>query len=167
MKIDNTTKQDLINRMSAMAPYFTPEWKFDLEDMDPGSTLFRLFLDMRLDTIDLFNKVYEKNYVSFLNLFDATLLKPNSSRCPVVFKPSTGAEAHVLVKEGTKLLARGEEAVVGFSTERMLEVIPSKVKNSIYASNDKDKMVILDADSEIVLFDFSKENIQSHELFIS
>lgn len=165
-KIDKTTRNDIVKRMYNMVPYFTPEWKFDLEEMDPGAALFKLFLDMHMETIDLFNQVYEKNYVSFLNLFDTTLLKPNASRAPIVFVPSAGASEHTLVDAGTKILARKED-VIGFTTEGALEVLPIKLKKLIMTNGREDKMIAFDGDAQVSLFDFSGENIQSHELYIS
>lgn len=164
-KIVKTSRNDVIKRMYNMVPYFTPEWKFDLDDLDPGSALFKLFLDMHMETIDLFNQVYEKNYVSFLNLFDATLLKPNSARCPVVFEPSSGASEHIVIEAGTKLLARSDE-VVGFTTESVLEVIPTKLNHVLLTNGNKDKMVHYDGNSEVALFDFSGENVQEHHIYI-
>ena len=163
----NTSKDEILEKMVELAAQYTPEWKVDLDNSDVGVALMRLFADMYMDTVHLYNQVYEKNYMSFLNLYNANLMKPSSARSPVVFQASAGSSRPVLVKDGTKLRAMAENGeTLGFLTEGTLEVIPGTIIHQIYADYEEDSFRTFDGETSFDLFNFDSDSEQSHELWI-
>ena len=64
MKIDKRTATDIENRIAELAASYVPEWNFDRENPDIGSTLAILFAGQMKDNIDRFNQVLDIYHTS-------------------------------------------------------------------------------------------------------
>ncbi|MCT4621759.1 MAG: hypothetical protein N4A62_20525 [Marinisporobacter sp.] len=169
-KIDKRNKEDLYKQLMDMLPYYTPEWRFNLDHPDPGSALFIIFADMFKETIDRLNKVPFKNYLSFLNLLDIRLKPVVPSRSVVEFKPSLGITENIYIKKGTILFSEGideESDRVLFETRSSFYVSPSVLKGIYCVDPFQDKIVKMNQDNDfedgMTLFDVSSgQHIQKH-----
>jgi hypothetical protein len=140
-KIDTRDKQDLIDQMKMMAPYYTPEWRFSPEDPDPGSTLFLLFADMFHENIKRMNRVPVKNLVAFMNLFDVSLLPARPASAFLTFRLNVGMREPVLIPAGTQVAAQGEQGDILFETERALLLTPASLAAAFLTSRKHDTIM--------------------------
>ncbi|WP_432666836.1 baseplate J/gp47 family protein [Wukongibacter baidiensis] len=168
--IDDRKFNDLIDEMKDIVPYFTPEWKFTPHNPDVGTALFMVAALQLEETIDLFNRSLDKNFVSFLNYLNINLKPPKPARLPLVFNLSEGAKNSVSLKKGTKVFGRDEEneELVSFETDELVEIMPVKLLKTFYTSGEKDKIVEVDDLSvETPYFDYSVKSLQEHAIYIS
>ncbi|MFD0676897.1 MULTISPECIES: baseplate J/gp47 family protein [unclassified Paenibacillus] len=140
-KIDTSNIQDLIARMKEMAPYYTPEWRFSPEDPDPGTTLFLLFAEMFQENIKRLNRVPMKNFISFMNLLDISLLPARPASAYVTFRLNVGVVEPVLIPAGTQVMAAGADGEVLFETERAVLLTPAML-TAIFLSSKKHDMIV-------------------------
>jgi hypothetical protein len=176
-KIDTRDKQDLINQMKEMAPYYTPEWRFTPEDPDPGSALFLLFADMFHENIKRMNRVPAKNLIAFMNLFDVSLLPARPSSAYLTFRLNIGVQEPVMIPAGTQVAAQGEAGNILFETERTVMLTPA-VFTSAYLTSKKHDMIVKVPETFIAasnvgtaeptpLFQFrDAANLQEHVLYM-
>jgi hypothetical protein len=176
-KIDPRDKADLIARMKEMAPYYTPEWRFTPEDPDPGSALFLLFAEMFHENIKRLNRVPTKNLISFLNMFDVTLLPARPAGAYLTFALNGGTKEPIFVPAGTQVAAAGAEGNILYETDRSLLLTPASLKAAYLSSRKHDAIFRISDDfltasrlgqaSPTALFRIQgEENLQDHALFL-
>ena len=66
--LDPRTLDTLRRQVRSLAAAYTPEWRFEDAQDDPGAALAELFCRMFEQTVDRMNSVPEKLYTEFLNL---------------------------------------------------------------------------------------------------
>ena len=76
MSLDPRTKNDIIEYIANTAPYYVPEWRFDINHPDAGAAVALVFASMFDGTIQRFNQIPEKYYIAFLNQLNITPLPP-------------------------------------------------------------------------------------------
>lgn len=182
-KIDKRTTEDLYKQLERMIPTYTPEWRFNRADPDPGTALFMIFADMFQETVDRLNKVPTKNYLAFLNMLNVEL----NSVVPAVgyaqFKTSRGATAKVHIPSGTKLYADNPDAGgsrVIFETRRSFYATPARIKSiynvnpqkdaitQVYSSDGEPDENSTPTDRRIPLFNTDLSvNLQEHSFQVS
>lgn len=142
MKIDKRTATDIENRIAQLAASYVPEWNFDRENPDIGSTLAILFAGQMQDNIDRFNQVLDIYHTEFVNMLDLSLL-PAKPSCAVVLMgliqdtiPGTG------IAKGTKLLAEGERTQI-FETAHSLYVTNSRLRFCFMTEKETGKILPL------------------------
>lgn len=171
--IDNRKKEDIINYIKDVAPYYAPNWRFNLDDMDMGSVLALIFADMFYGTIERINKVPYNNFLTFLNSINANLYSSVPAKGYITLNLVDGIDEGVVVKKGEKLSAQGKNSErIVFETLKNLYVTPAKIK-SIYTSSFKNDTIVslynneFGNKSNIILFDNNKKNLQKHEFYIN
>lgn len=170
--IDKRTKEDLINYIKVAAQYYSPQWRFNEEDMDMGSVLSIIFVNMFKGTIDRFNEVPYNNFINFLNIMNTKLLPSITAEGYITFNIVNGINEGVLIKKGEKLSAKAEDSErIVFETEKNIYVTPAKI-NYIYNCSYNNDSIIKSFDYEenekasAVLFSKKGENLQKHEMII-
>lgn len=170
--IDKRTKEDLINYIKQTAQYYSPEWRFNEDDMDMGSVLSIIFVNMFKGTIDRFNEVPYKNFINFLNIINTKLLPSITAEGYITFNLVNGINEGVFVKKGEKLSAKSEDSErIVFETEKNIYVTPSKINYIYNCSYNNDSIIkIFDYEENekapAVLFSKKGENLQKHEMII-
>ena len=76
-KLDGRSVKDLLREIQKKSEFYTPEWRYDPEDMDAGGALARIFAEMFYETIDRYNRFPDKCYLEFLNM-QGVCAKPGS-----------------------------------------------------------------------------------------
>lgn len=178
-KIDKRTIEDIYKQLSSMLPYYTPEWRFNLESPDPGTALFIIFAEMFQETIDRFNKTPLKNYLAYLNMLDIDMKPVVPSIGYVCFNTSSGAVNKVFIPSGTKLFSDSEytdsDRII-FETTQNFFVTPAKIKAIYNVDPVKDRIVNCYSQDglgseypcNITLFDTEKgTNLQEHAFYLS
>lgn len=172
--IDKRNKEEIINYIRDVAPYYAPDWRFNLEDMDMGSVLALIFAEMFYGTIERINKVPYKNFLTFLNSINAKLYPSIPAKGYITLNLVDGIQEGIIVKKGEKLSAQGDNAErIIFETLENVYVTPAKIK-SIYTSSFKKDAIVnlynkesIENNKNIILFDTNKENLQKHEFYIN
>lgn len=143
--VDSRDLSMLIEQMKEMVPFYTPEWRFSPSEPDPGTALFFIVADMLQETRQRLNRAPLKNFISFLNMLDVTLLPAKPAQTHVTFSLSEGAQRPVYVPKGTLLSAadpNGEDEI-GFETTQGLYVTPAQVTALYNGSSAQDRIVRL------------------------
>ena len=66
--LDPRDRGDIMAQLAAHARSYTPEWRYEGAEDDPGSALAELFGDLFYQTVDRMNSVPGKLHTEFLNL---------------------------------------------------------------------------------------------------
>ncbi len=178
--IDSRDMNMLVKKMKAMVPFYTPEWKFSVNEHDPGSALFMSFAEMYAGLINRFNRVPEKNFIAFLNMLDLKLLPAQPAVAPLSFKLSTGAAESVLVPAGIQVAASvaDVEGPVIFETMKNMLATPASLNGAFNISTKHDIITRVSdgifgdpreaETTEATAFGFfAEENLQEHVFYIS
>lgn len=132
-KPDGRTVRDLIAEIRKKSVSYTPEWRFDPDDMDAGGALATIFSEMFFETIDRYNRFPDKCYLEFLNM-QGVCAKPVSPAVGLAAATLVdGAPEGVYVKAGTQLFtdltdAEGDERRVVFETTSGFCATPAEVR---------------------------------------
>ncbi len=162
------------DKIAKLAASYTPEWRFDEQNPDAGTTVAMLVDDMLSHTEENFGRVMDKHRIQYLNLFDMLKEEPiASARSYVKFTAVTGAEENVLVPKGTALLATDGEGdtPITFETDYAITTTDANV-SAIYTTNrETDYLTCLYSGGNaeymtkpIRLFDVTGENSSQHLL---
>lgn len=142
MKIDKRTTEDIKNRISQLAQSYVPEWHFDTNEPDIGSTIAILYAGQMQENLERFNQVMDAYHTEFVNMLDLSLL-PAKPSCAVVLMdlvqdtiPGTG------IPKGTKLLADGEETQI-FETSHNLYVTSARLRSCFMTERETGKILPL------------------------
>lgn len=142
MKIDRRTIEDIKNRITRLAASYVPEWHFDPENPDIGSTIAILYAGQMQENIDCFNQVMDAYQTEFVNMLELSL-QPAKPSCAVVLMnliqdtiPGTG------IPKGTKLIAEGEEPQI-FETAHNLYVTSAALRHCFMTERDTGKILPL------------------------
>lgn len=175
-KIDPRDIPDLIAQMKEMAPYYTPEWRFTPENPDPGSALFLMFADMFHDNIKRLNRVPTKNLISFLNMFDVTLLPARPASSYLTFALNEGTKESVFISAGTQVAAAAEGSNILYETARSALLTPALLTDAYVTSRKQDKIIRIAEEfltasrqgmaAPTALFRLQGDNLQEHAVFM-
>ena len=64
--LDGRNMDELHRQVAGLARAYTPEWRYERTEDDPGAALAELFCTMFHQTIDRFNRLPGKLYTEFL-----------------------------------------------------------------------------------------------------
>ncbi len=174
--IDSRKTADIIKAIKHKALVYTPEWKYEPDEMDGGAALAELFAQMFGETIDRLNSVSYKHYIEFLNLLEVSSQSINPSTGMALFELSEGSERSVPVKKGTQLYRdptdeqpKDENGRVIFETETNFIATPAKIIDIFSVNPRHDLIEKVDLElSPVRFFDPSFErNIQQHRFALT
>lgn len=100
---------DLQRRMAALAASYTPEWRFDGQDPDVGSTLALLYAEQMADNIRRLNRLPEKYHTELVNLLGLSLQPSAPASGTAVVELLRGTVPGVALPQGSRLLADGAD----------------------------------------------------------
>ncbi len=146
--LDTRQLGDMVHEMSALVPYYTPEWRFTPEDPDAGTALFYIVADMLLENWRRLNQAPLNNYLSFLNLIGVEPMPARAATTALTFQLSEGATRPVLIPAGTPVSAATETGEVVFETIGALLVTPARMIDMYIADGRTDRWIrLVDADA--------------------
>lgn len=174
--IDPRKTADIIENIKQKAQIYTPEWKYEPDEVDGGAALAELFAQMFGETIDRLNNVPYKYYIEFLNLLEVSSQSINPATGMAVFELTAGGEKSVPVRKGIQMYSDipadqsqdGAGRVI-FETESEFIATPAKI-TGIYSVNPRrdliEKVNLEEASARF--FDPSLErNIQQHRFALA
>ncbi|QZY54471.1 baseplate J/gp47 family protein [Crassaminicella profunda] len=174
--IDHRTKKELIKQFKELSKTYTPEWRFNVDQPDAGTSLAMIFIDMFEQMIYRLNKTPYKNYISFLNMIDTKFLSIIPAEGYITFKLSTGMKDGIYIKKETQVFAVNkdiDERII-FETLGDIFVIPTPIKEIYGVSPKRDEIVHINTMQEdeqlkenFYFFNFDEgNNLQERILFL-
>ena len=161
--LDPRTYEDLREKLNTLARGYTPEWRYEGAENDPGAALAELFLEMYGQSVDRFNALPEKLFVEFLNIIGFREPGPMPSSGTVRFE-TQDMQAPFTVASGTQLFtpdAEGENIV--FETERTIQVTPAALEDIYFVDAENDSIRRLElSERPQPFFEPSGEELQRH-----
>ncbi|MFI3312455.1 MAG: baseplate J/gp47 family protein [Eubacteriales bacterium] len=109
MEIDGRTQADLVRILEQKATAYVPEWRFDRENPDLGTTLALIYSQMFAQTLKRYNQVPEKNRVAFFSALGVDCAPPLPAQGFVTLGLAGDVDSGEEIPAGTPLLADGPE----------------------------------------------------------
>lgn len=157
--------QDAVRRQVArLARSYTPEWRYESPEDDPGAALAELFVTMFHQTVDRMNAVPGRLYTEFLNQIGFQEPGPVPASGTMEFIPNDGEEEPVPVPRGTAVFTPDEagENIV-YETERAIEATAARLEDVYYVDPEEDQIRRLDLSQPLRLFTGGTgEELQRH-----
>ena len=167
--LDKRKKTDIIKYINDISHSYTPEWKFDEQSPDIGSALALVYANIFSSTINKFNRVLEKNKISFFNSIGATMLPAVPSKGYVSFSLVAEDVPGSEVETGTRVVSNNGEEDIYFETTDDVYATPALLYD-VYQANDKIDIInhIFDIEnpSSFKVFNEGGKNIQEHVFYI-
>ena len=162
--LDPRTPEQIRARIRALAGSYTPEWRYEGTENDPGAALAELFAEMYSQSVDRLNAWPEKLYVEFLNMVGYREPAPVPAEGTVCFEPQDTEGEPFTVPAGTQLFtpdSEGENIV--YETERTIQVSAARLEDIYYADAPADTIRRLDLTQRPQrFFEPAGEELQRH-----
>ncbi len=133
-KIEPRNFEQLLQEFKALVPFYTPEWRLDLNEKGSDIALVKIFIHLLRTFYRRLNRLPEKHFIAFLDRLGIKLIPAQPSFVPVTFLLSEGAGEHVLVPERTQVAA-GD---VIFETGKNLLAAPARLVDIYSIDGSKD-----------------------------
>ena len=156
-------------QVAAHARSYTPEWRYEGAEDDPGSALAELFGDLFYQTVDRMNSVPGKLHTEFLNLTGFQMPDPVPAAGLLQFTAHDTVEEPVPVPEGTQVFTPDEEGEnVVYETVRSIQSTPARLTGLFYVDARAEVIQRLDLDRPQPFFTPAQgENLQRHRFTVS
>ena len=156
-------------QLAAHARSYTPEWRYEGAEDDPGSALAELFGDLFYQTVDRMNSVPGKLHTEFLNLTGFQMPDPVPAAGLLQFTAHDTVEEPVPVPEGTQVFTPDEEGEnVVYETVRSIQSTPARLTGLFYVDARAEVIQRLDLDRPQPFFTPGQgENLQRHRFTVS
>lgn len=166
--LDPRTLDDLRRQVRSLAAAYTPEWRFEDAQDDPGAALAELFCRMFEQTVDRMNSVPEKLYTEFLNLIGFRPPAPAPATGTLQFTVHETVEEPVAVPAGTQVFTPdGQGDNIVYETERAIEATPARLLDIYYADGAADWLEKTDLTRPQRFFTPCGDNLQRHRFWLS
>lgn len=140
--IDPRTVEDLRAEVARLAASFTPEWRFNAEHPDAGSTLALIYTNQMADNLARLNRLPEKYHTEFANLLGVSLLPAYPSSGILVAELAGDTIDGVSLPHGTKLLGMGDdEKPLIFETTGDVYITSAKLTDAVSISPRRGKII--------------------------
>jgi len=167
--LDPRTPEAIREQLRALAQSYTPQWRYEGTQDDPGAALAELFAEMYGQSVDRLNALPEKLYVEFLNLIGFAEPGPMPAGGTVCFEAQENAQEPFTVAAGTQLFTPDETgANVVFETDRTIQVSPAALSDLYYVDAKADTVRRLDlAVRAQRFFEPVGEELQRHRFLVA
>ena len=151
-------------QLAAHARSYTPEWRYEGDQDDPGAALAELFGDMFYQTVDRMNSLPEKLYTEFLDMIGFRMPDPVPAAGLMRFTAHDTVDAPVPVPKGTQAFTEGEDGEnIVYETERAIESTPAQLTALYYADPRAEVIEAVELDRPRPFFaPTGGENLQRH-----
>ena len=168
-QLDPRTPEAIRGQLRALARSYTPEWRYEGTENDPGAALAELFAEMYGQSVDRLNALPEKLYIEFLNMIGYREPGPISAGGTVCFTPQGNIEEPFTVAAGTQLFTPDEEGEnIVFETERTIQVSPARIEDIYYVDGESDSIQRLDlTERPQRFFEPAGEELQRHRFLLA
>ena len=156
-------------QLAAHARSYTPEWRYEGAEDDPGAALAELFCEMFYQTVDRMNSVPDKLYTEFLGLTGFQMPGPVPAAGLMRFTAHDTVEEPVTVPAGTQVFTPDEEGEnIVYETERTIASTPARLEDVFYVDARADRIEKLDLSRPQPFFtDTGGDDLQRHRLTLA
>ena len=165
---DRRSQEDLQKQVAALAASYTPEWRYETVEDDPGAALAELFVTMFHQTVDRMNAVPEKLYLSFLDQIGYREPDPAPAHGTMRFTPHDTLTEPVPVPVGTQVFTpddQGENIV--YETVQGIQATAAQLLDLYYLDGDQDQIRQMDLSQPRKLFSCEEGTpIQRHRFVL-
>jgi len=142
LMLDKRTQSDLCQRVEELAASYVPEWRFDKNDPDVGSTLALIYTGQMAENIRRMNQLPEKYHTEFVNLLGMTLKSAYPASGVVVVEPMRGTVPGVALPRGTHLMADGGDGrPIIFETVGDVYITNARISDIISVSSSRGRII--------------------------
>ena len=162
--LDPRDREAVMSQIAARARAYTPEWRYEGAQDDPGSALAELFGEMFYQTVDRMNSVPGKLHTEFLNLTGFGMPDPAPASGLLCFSAHETVEEPVPVPEGTQVFTEDEEGEhIVYETVRRIESTSAQIKDLFFVDTRAGIIQRLDPETPQPFFcPVEGENLQRH-----
>lgn len=137
--LDGRSVEQLRQKVQELARSYTPEWRFEGSEDDPGAALAELFCSMFHQTVERMNRVPDKLFTEFLNLIGFDPPAPVPAAGVMEFTVHDGVEEPVAIPAGTQTFTPDEQGEnVVYETVRPMEATPARLVGLYTVDADQD-----------------------------
>lgn len=161
---DSRSREDIRTQIAALAASYTPEWRYETVEDDPGAALAELFTDMFYQTVNRMNALPEKLYLSFLYQIGYREPDPAPAYGTMCFTPHDTLDEPVPVPAGTQVFTPDEagENIV-YETLQSIQATTARLIDLYYLDGDADEIRRMDLSQARKLFSLEEgESVQRH-----
>ena len=166
--LDTRNAEEIRSKLRALAGSYTPEWRYERTEDDPGAALAELYAGMYAESVDRLNALPEKLYIEFLNVIGFREPGPMPAGGTMCFEPQGNETEPFTVSSGTQVFspdAEGENIV--FETDRTIQITPAHLTDIYYADAEADSIRRLDfSERPQGFFEPAGEELQRHRFSI-
>lgn len=168
--LDGRSREDILERQRAIAPYYVEDW--NPENADAGTVLFEIFSDLAEDVIERLDRVPEKHQTAFFDSLDFSTYPPQPSTVPVTFEVDDNTTRNIRIDPETQLTApeadgRPKQLFETLPDDRF-EATPASLTDLVGVDPGTDRLVdhaaALESTTPVELF--SGANLQDHCLYM-
>lgn len=161
--LDPRELEDLRRQVKGLAESYTPEWRLESTEDDPGAALAELFCTMFHQTVERMNELPAKLYTEFLREIGFEEPGPVPARGTMCFTPHDTVEEPVSVPAGTQVFASDEEGEnIVYETQRSIQATSAQLLDIYYADPEQDQIQRLDRSCPQRFFAPGGEELQRH-----
>lgn len=162
--LDSRRRSDVMAQLAAHAREYTPEWRYEGAEDDPGAALAELFGDMFYQSVDRLNSVPEKLYTEFLNLTGYQMPDPTPASGLMLFAAHDTVTEPVPVPKGTEVFTRDEEGEnIVYATQQAIQSTPARLRELFFVDPRAEVIEALDLSRPNPFFaPAGGENLQRH-----
>ena len=132
INLDNRTEEDIKKRIEELARSYVPQWRFDTENPDIGSTIALLFAEQTMRNVKHFNHILPKYHAQLVNLLGISLMPAQPSGTVVFMDLISDTMEGTFVPTRTKLLSTETGDRIIFETVAPLYVTNSKFTGGFF-----------------------------------
>ena len=137
--LDGRSVEQLRQKVQELARSYTPEWRFEGSEDDPGAALAELFCSMFHQTVERMNRVPDKLFTEFLNLIGFDPPAPEPAAGVMEFTVHDRVEEPVALPAGTQTFTPDEQGEnVVYETVRPMEATPARLVGLYTVDADQD-----------------------------
>ncbi len=122
---DGRRRDDLLDRATAIAPYYTGEWDPDADDA--GGALVRLFAELASEVTERVDRVPEKHRVAFYDTLGFDRRPPQAARLPLSVTVADGVDRNVPIPAGTRTVGGSPEQTFTVLSGDGFEATPAQL----------------------------------------
>lgn len=166
-QIDERKEEDIRKEINELAKSYAPEWKFDTENPDIGSAIAMVFAKQTADNVKLFNDIFNKYQIEFVNMFGLSTNRVKPAQAVVVVEFDSEHMDGVPVQTGTKLLANveSEDKSLTFETTDGMYVTSNQIADYVCV-HEKTGQIYTKEEPPFCAFDENECKTYKNELYL-
>ncbi len=170
VKVDDRSKEDIIEQIKQRAKSYTPEWNLDTDNPDIAAALALVYADMLSGTLKKINNTPLKNKIAFFNMMNASLMPASPSEGYVSFALSSDDVGNTEIAKGAVLSSYAADGdTMRFETCDDILVSPARIVKAFCADDNESFIGEYEnfGEEKTSLFGLPKINLQKHTMLLS